>query len=173
MLALDVVRLEAGLILLEVDYTSSRHALNPEQSYSPFEIGLGRLVDFEGGPFVGKLALERERRAGGPARRLVGLRLDWYGIEGLYDAQGLPPAISPVVDRSPVPVFAGGRQIGKVTSLGWSPIQKQAIALASVPAAYETPGSTVAVEWSVEGRRGRVPAEVVDLPFLDLPRKRA
>jgi aminomethyltransferase len=173
MLALDVVRLEAGLILLEVDYTSSRHALNPEQSYSPFEIGLGRLVHLDAGPFVGSLALQREQAAGGPPRRLVGLRLDWYGIEGLYDAQGLPPAISPVVDRSPVPVFAGGRQVGKVTSLGWSPILKQAIALASVPAAHEAVGTRVTVEWTVEGRRGRVEAEVVELPFLDLPRKRA
>src|SRR5512143_1509017 len=106
MVALDVVRLEAGLILLEVDYTSARHAMNPEQHYSPFEIGLGRLVSFDKGDFVGRLALEREQRAGGPARRLVGLQLHWYDIEGLYDAQGLPPAISPSVDRSPVPVFA-------------------------------------------------------------------
>ena len=95
MLALDVARLEAGLILLEVDYTSARHALNPEQNYSPFEIGLGRLVSFDKGDFVGRLALEREQRAGGPERRLVGLQLDWYDIENLYDSQGLPPAISP------------------------------------------------------------------------------
>jgi aminomethyltransferase len=172
MLALDVVRLEAGLILIEVDYTSARHAMNPEQNYSPGEIGLGRLVNFDKGDFVGRLALEREARAGGPERRLVGLQLDWYDIEGLYDAQGLPPAISPAVDRSPVPVFAGGRQVGRATSHGWSPILKQAIALASVPPAHEEVGSKLAVEWSVEGRRGRVGATVVELPFLDLERKR-
>jgi len=172
MLALDVVRLEAGLILLEVDYTSARHAMNPEQNYSPFEIGLGRLVDFDKGDFVGRLALERERAAGGPSRRLVGLQLDWYDIEGLYSAQGLPPAISPVVDRSPVPVFAGGSQVGRVTSLGWSPILKQALALASVPPKHEATGSKLSVEWTVEGRRGRVGATVVATPFLDLPRKR-
>jgi aminomethyltransferase len=173
MLALDVVRLEAGLILLEVDYTSARHAMNPEQNYSPAEIGLGRLVSFEKGDFVGRLALEREARAGGPSRRLVGLQLDWYDIEGLYDAQGLPPAISPIVDRSPVPVFAAGRQVGRATSLGWSPILKQAIALASVAPAHEALGTRLGVEWTVEGRRGRVAATVVDLPFLDLERKRA
>jgi aminomethyltransferase len=181
MLALDVARLEAGLVLIEVDYTSARHALNPEQSYSPFEIGLGRLVDLGKAPFVGQLALRREQARGGPPRRLVGLTLDWYGIEGLYSAQDLPPAISPVVSRAAAPVFAppgpGGiradRQIGRVTSLGWSPILKQAIGLASVPAAYEAPGSKLAVEWTVEGRRGRVAATVVPLPFLDLPRKRA
>ena len=173
MLALDVTRLEAGLILIEVDYTSARHALNPEQNYSPFEIGLGRLVNFDKGDFVGRLALEREQRAGGPGRRLVGLQLDWYDIEALYTAQDLPPAISPIVDRTPVPVFAGSRQVGKATSHGWSPILKQAIALASVPPRYEATGTQLEVEWTVEGRRGRVGATVVGLPFLDLDRKRA
>ena len=173
MLALDVVRLEAGLILLEVDYTSARHAMNPEQNYSPGEIGLGRLVSLDKADFVGRLALQREARAGGPARRLVGLQLDWYGIEGLFSAQGLPPAISPIVDRSPRPVFLGGRQVGRATSVGWSPILKQAIALASVPPSHEPLGSKLDVEWTVEGRRGRVPATVVELPFLDLERKRA
>jgi aminomethyltransferase len=173
MLALDAVRLEAGLILLEVDYTSARHAMNPEQNYSPGEIGLGRLVSVDKADFVGRLALEREARAGGPPRRLVGLQLDWADIEGLFSAQGLPPAISPVVDRSPRPVYVGGRLIGKATSVGWSPILKQAIALATVPPSHEAPGSRVDVEWSVEGRRGRVASTVVELPFLDLERKRA
>jgi aminomethyltransferase len=173
MLALDVVRLEAGLILLEVDYTSARHAMNPEQNYSPYEIGLGRLVSFDKADYVGRLALEREQRAGGPARRLVGLQLDWYGIEGLFSAQGLPPAIQAAVDRSWRPVFVGGRQVGHATSVGWSPILKQAIALASVPPSHEPVGSRLDVEWTVEGRRGRVPATVVALPFLDLERKRA
>jgi aminomethyltransferase len=173
MLALDVTRLEAGLILLEVDYTSARHAMNPEQNYSPFEIGLGKLVSFDKGDYVGRRALLAEQAAGGPARRLVGLQLDWYDIERLYDEQGLPPAISPTVDRSPVPVFDGGKQVGKATSHGWSPILKQAIALASVAPRYERTGSKLQVEWTVEGRRGRVGATVVELPFLDLDRKRA
>ena len=95
--------------------------------------------------------------------------------EASYSRQGLPPAISPSIDRSAIPAFAprGDRQIGKVTSHGWSPILKQAIGLASVPPAYEAPGSKLAVEWTVEGHRGRVDATVVPLPFLDLPRKRA
>jgi aminomethyltransferase len=173
MLALDVTRLEAGLILLEVDYTSARHAMNPEQNYSPFEVGLGKLVSFDKADYVGKRALLAEQAAGGPARRLVGLQLDWYDIERLYDEQGLPPAISPTTDRSPIPVFDGNRQVGKATSHGWSPILKQAIALGSVPPRYDRTGTRLGVEWTVEGRRGRVNATVVELPFLDLPRKRA
>ena len=88
---------------------------------------------FDKADYVGRRALKAEQAAGGPPRRLVGLILDWYDIERLYDEQGLPPAISPTTDRSPVPVFAeAGRQVGKATSHGWSPILKQAIALASV-----------------------------------------
>jgi aminomethyltransferase len=175
MLALDVVRLEAGLVLLEVDYTSARHALNPDQNYSPYELAMGRLVDLAKAPFVGQLALRREQARGGPKRRLVGVALDWNAIEHLYSAQDLPPAISPNIDRSPVPVFASrdGKQVGKLTSHGWSPILKGAVGLASVPAAYEAVGTHLEAEWSVEGRRGRVAATVVPLPFLDLERKRA
>ena len=173
MLALDVTRLEAGLILLEVDYTSARHAMNPEQSYSPFEIGLGKLVRFDKADYVGRRALEAEQAGGGPARRLVGLQLNWYDIERLYDEHGLPPAISASVDRSTTPVWDGARQVGKATSQGWSPLLKQAIALASVAPRHERTGTRLQVEWTVEGRRGRVNATVVELPFLDLPRKRA
>ncbi len=173
MLALDVTRLEAGLIMLEADYTSARHAMNPEQNYSPFEVGLGRLVRFDKADYVGRRALQAEQAAGGPSRRLVGLQLDWHGIEALFDAQGLPPSVSPTVDRAPVPVFADGRQVGRVTSHGWSPILKQAIALASVPARHDRVGARLQVEWTVEGRRGRVGATVVELPFLDLERKRS
>ena len=176
MLALDVVRLEAGLILLEVDYTSSRHAVIPEQAYSPFEIGLGRLVALDKpGDFVGRRALLAERKAGGPARRLVGLELEWRDIEALHAAQGLPPAAPAMVSRSAVPLFAdgGGRQVGRMTSSGWSPILKTAIGLGSVPVGHATIGTRLAAEWTVEAHRGRVDATVVELPFLDLPRRRA
>jgi aminomethyltransferase len=175
MLALDVVRLEAGLVLLEVDYTSARHALNPEQNYSPYELAMGRLVDLGKADFVGRLALQREQAKGGPKRRLVGVSLDWNAIEALYSAQDLPPAISPSIDRTPVPIFGGrgGGQVGKLTSHGWSPILKGAFGLASVPPAYEAIGTRLQAEWTVEGRRGRVEAKVVPLPFLDLERKRA
>jgi aminomethyltransferase len=173
MLALDVVRLEAGLILLEVDYTSSRHALIPDQSYSPYEIGLGRLVKLDKpGPFVGKGALRREQAAGGPPRRLVGLEVDWTGVEAMHAAQGLAPVVPAAAWRTPIPVYSPVRQVGRATSGTWSPILKRTIALASVDAAIATPGTRLEMEWTVEARRGRVAATVTELPFLDLPRKR-
>ncbi|MDP9341912.1 MAG: aminomethyltransferase family protein [Actinomycetota bacterium] len=172
--ALDLVRLEAGLILLEVDYTSSRHAVIPEQAYSPFEIGLGRLVDFEKpAPFVGRLALEQERDAGGAPRRLVGLEIDWTGVERLYQDQGLFPVFEGAAWRTHVPVFSGSRQVGRATSGTWSPILKKNIALAQIEAERAEPGTRLEIEWTVEARRGRAAAIVTALPFFDPPRKRA
>ena len=174
MLALDMARLEAGLILIEVDYTSSTQALVPAQSYSPFEIGLGRLVNLDKqADFVGKRALIAERDSGGPARRLVGLSIDWPSIETNFEVQGLPIHVPAAAWREQVPVYADGRQIGRATSGTWSPTLKKHIAMASLDTRYETPGTRVAIEQSVEGRRGRAVATVVPLPFFDPPRKRA
>jgi aminomethyltransferase len=173
-LALDVARVEAGLVLIEADYTSVRHALIPEQAYSPFEIGLGRLVSFDKAEFVGKRALMTEQAKGGPARRLVGLTLEWAGIEEAFARQGLSPALSPLASREPVPVFDGrNRQIGRMTSSAWSPILKQLVGLASVETKASSAGDELWVEWTVEARRGKVRAVVTPLPFLDLPRKRS
>jgi aminomethyltransferase len=173
MLALDVVRLEAGLILIEADYTSAIHSHIPSQNYSPYEIGLGKLVDLAAGDFIGRRALVAEMAADGPPRRLVGLNIEWPEIEALYAAQGLAPYAPPIVSRTPVPIFAGGRQVGRVTSTGWSPILKKMLGLASVGLAHARTGTRLAMEWTVEARRGTVAATVVDLPFFDPPHKRA
>lgn len=175
MLALDIARIEAGLILIEVDFDSVRRALIPEQSYSPFELGiLGRFVDFaKPTNFVGRGALEREQERGGPPRRLVGLMLDWEPLEELYRSRGLTAALDPAPSRVAVPLYARNRQIGKATSTAWSPTLKEVIALASVEAAHSDVGTRIDVEWTVEARRGRVPATVVELPFFNPERKTA
>ena len=170
--ALDVVRLEAGLILVDVDYVSVLHAETPDHEYSPFEIGLDRLVDFGKRDFVGRRALAAEQAAGGPHRRLAGLVLDWDDVQARFDRHGLPPAISAVVQRDPVPIYARRSQVGRTTSLGWSPMLKQLLALASVDPDHAAPGTRLKVEWSVEGERSTVGATVVELPFLDLERRR-
>ena len=171
--ALDVARVEAGLIMAEVDYIGSRHAISAEQEYSPFEIGLGGLVDFGKGDFVGRRALELEQAAGGPPRRLAGIELDWDGIEAVFAKHDQPPGVSAMVQRDPVPVYDGSKRIGRATSIVWGPTIKKMIGFASVPPTFASLGSRLSVEWSVEGERGKVAATVVELPFLDLPRKRS
>ena len=105
---MDVARVEAGLILIEAEYTSARHAMAPEQQYSPFELGLraGWSTSQKAYDFNGRRALLAEQKAGGPARRLVGLELDWSGIEGMYAKHGLAPAISAdACTATPMPVY--------------------------------------------------------------------
>jgi aminomethyltransferase len=172
--ALDICRLEASLILIEAEYTSARHAFAPELKYSPFEIGLGRLVKFDkAAEFTGKRALLAERDAGGPERRLVGLELDWSAIEAMYARHDLAPQISPLVQRAPVPVHREGMQVGRATSVGWGPTIKKMVGFGSVDKGLTKLGTRLSVEWTVEGERGKVGASVVPMPFLDLDRKRA
>jgi aminomethyltransferase len=172
--ALDICRLEASLILIEAEYTSARHAFAPELKYSPFEIGLGRLVAFDKeAAFTGRRALLVEREAGGPERRLVGLELDWPAIEAMYARHGLAPQISPQVQRAPVPVYREGVRVGRATSVGWGPTIKKMVGFGSLDKSLVKLGTRVSVEWTVEGQRGKVGATVVPTPFLDLDRKRA
>ena len=172
-LALDVVRVEAGLIMAGVDYISAHHALTPEQSYSPGELGLGGLVRLDKDvPFVGQAALRREAEAGGPPRRLVGLDLDWADLERLYARHGLSPALSPNAWRDEIPIYDFGEQVGRATSGSWSLVLKKNLAIGTVAAASAEIGTELEMEWSVEGERGSIGAEVVALPFFDPPRKR-
>ncbi|MGZ4872637.1 MAG: aminomethyltransferase family protein, partial [Candidatus Angelobacter sp.] len=115
MLALDVARIEAGLLLIEVDYISSKKALIPEQKYSPYELGFGKMVHLDKENFVGKAALARQQKDG-VGRQLVGLEMDWVEIEERYEKFGLTPAAPAQASRVHVPVYLGGKQVGKATS---------------------------------------------------------
>jgi glycine cleavage system T protein (aminomethyltransferase) len=172
MQALDVLRVEAGLILLDSEFTSVRNAFSLEQEYSPYELGLGRLVDLGKRRFVGKRALVAEQAAGGPARRLVGMEFDWDDVEAAFARHGLPAVLAAGTSRSAVPVYRGSRQVGRATSVTWSPVLKRVIALGIVEESVSRVGSGLQVEWTVEGARERAGATVVKLPFLDLARKR-
>jgi aminomethyltransferase len=171
--AMDVARVEAGLLLIDAEYTGSRWAVSPEQEYSPFELGFEWMVKLDKPLFVGRKALLAERAAGGPPRRLVGLAYDWEGIETAFAAHGLPPALVPETSSERVPVYRGRRAVGRVTSRTWSPTLKRVIALGSVGREHAEPGTLLETEWDVEGHRHRVEATVEKLPFLDLPRRRA
>ncbi len=172
MLALDVARVEAGLLLIEVDFNSSKKALIESQKYTPYEMGLGRLVQLDTRPFVGRTPLAEEHRRG-PARQIVGLDISWPAIEALYDDIGLAPQVSAAASRVAVPVYKVGRQVGRATTTTWSPVLKKMIALATVAAPHTAPGTELECEVTVEAVRHRVPATVVKTPFFNPPRKTA
>jgi aminomethyltransferase len=172
MLALDVARIEAGFVLIEVDYTSSRKALIAAQAYTPHEIGLGRLVTLEKENFIGRSALAEESRRGAK-RRLVGLEVDWTEVEARFEEAGLAPQVPSTASRAAVPVYAGGAQVGKATSTTWSPTLKKMIAIGMVASGHAEPGTRLQMEMTVEAARRRVAASVVPMPFFNPPRKTA
>jgi glycine cleavage system T protein (aminomethyltransferase) len=172
MLALDVARVEAGLLLVDVDFHSSKKALIESQKYSPFEMGLGRLVQLDKGPFVGRAALVEEHRRGF-TRKIVGVEIDLPVVEALYDQLGMAPQIPAAASRVAVPVFKGGQQIGRATTTTWSPVLKKLIALATIDAPHYAEATPIEFEITIEARRHRVPAKIVKTPFFNPPRKTA
>jgi aminomethyltransferase len=132
--ARDTLRLEAGLPL---------HGHELGEGITPLQAGLGWVVRWDKGDFIGRdaLAAEKER---GVARRLRGL-----AVEGRR-----PP-------REGQPVLVGGEVVGEVTSGNFSPTLGHGIALAFLPPDVEE-GAQVAID--VRGTE--VPATVVRTPFV-------
>jgi aminomethyltransferase len=172
MIALDIARIEAGLILIEVDYTSSKKALIDAQKFSPAEIGLSKLVDLKKETFVGREALAREAKNGAD-RALVGLEINWNEVESLYDKVGMAPQVPSMASRTAVPVYRNGRVVGKATSTTWSPTLKKMIALACMNRENSVVGTTLNMEITVEAVRHTVSAKIVPLPFFNPARKTA
>jgi aminomethyltransferase len=171
MAALDLARIEAGLLLIEVDYKSSRKALIPAHNSSPFELGLGWAVDLEKPGFIGRQALLVERQRG-PQWGFAGLEADWEALERQFARAGLPPQVAGRASRLAVPVYLGRRQIGQATSQAFSPVLKKYLALATLDSQHLEPGMAVEIEITVEYVRLRVGAKVVKLPFFNPARKR-
>jgi aminomethyltransferase len=170
--ALDIARIEAGLIMLDVDYFSSHHALIEARKSSPFEINLGWAVGAGKGPFNGRAALAAER-ARGAAWSFTGLEIDWASFERLFAAHRLPPQVPTVAWRASAPVYADGVQVGYATSGCWSPLLKKLLALAHLRAPHFKPGTRLQIEVTAEHRRERAMATVRALPFFDPERKKS
>lgn len=171
MLALDVARIEAGLMLIDVDYVPARKALIASQTSSPFELDLGWTVNLDKEHFVGKPALAAEARRGAQWR-FVGIELEWDALERLYAEVGLAPQLPSAAWRTSVPLYVDGDQIGYATSGGWSPLLKKYIALAHIGSRWAAPGTPVEMEVTVEHRRKRAAGSVVKKPFFNPERKR-
>lgn len=165
--ALDISRIEAGLVLIEVDYISAPRTFIPGQKSSPFEIGLGWAVKFaEGKDFVGRKALEAEAK-NGSTWATVGVEIDWVSLEKIYGAKDLPVQVTGRANRSSVPLYIGHRQVGYVTSHTFSPILKRYIGLATLETQFAKPGTELEMEFTVEHHRERGRAVVGKLPFYE------
>ncbi len=170
--ALDVARIEAGLVMLDVDYHSAHHAMIEAQKSSPYELSLDWTVQLDKEAFNGKRSLENEK-ARGPAWRFVGIEVDWDSFEALYAAVDLTPSLPTVAWRASVPIYRGGEHVGYASSGCWSPLLKKYLALAHLRAPHFAPDTNVEIEVTVEHQRRRANAWVRKLPFFDPPRKKA
>ena len=170
MAALDVARIEAGLLLIEVDYISSRHARIEAQKSSPFELGLDWAVSLDSGRFIGQKALRAEKERGWPWA-FIGLSIDWVDLERLFDKVNLPPQVTGRASRHPVPLYKNGKQIGQLTSSTFSPLLKKYIGLGTVLREHAAIGTPVEIEITVEYSRERGRATIVKTPFFNPARK--
>ena len=189
--SVQVARTEAGLIVPGIDYTRAGSDLNiasyalveGEGAVSPFEIGLGRFVNFDKpSPFIGREALLDEQANGGPARRLVGLDVAWPDIVALYEQAGEAPEVTRRIDYRRHRVLHDGEAVGKATSLCWSPTIRRQIALGQVERRCSETGTALAVKWQEHGSAlrpellddvvsGTIRATVVPLPFVPKAKK--
>lgn len=172
LLALDMARIEAGLMLIDVDYVPARKALISSQYSTPFELDLAWTVNLDKERFIGRQALAEEK-ARGPQWLFTGVEVDWDSLERLYAEVGLATRVPGAAWRMSVPIYASGEQVGYATSGAWSPLLKKYIALAHLRAQWAKPGTPLEMEITVEHRRRRAAITVVKKPFFDPPRKRA
>ena len=121
-------------------------------------MGLGWTVALDKpGYFVGRRALEREAREGS-AWKMVGLEVDWEGLERVFGDAGLPPQIPAMAVRASLPVRKDGRQVGYASTSTWSPVLKKYIALVHLQRPHYEPGTRVELEITVEHHRRYAPA---------------
>jgi aminomethyltransferase len=170
--ALDISRIEAGLILLDVDYISSRHAIIESRKSSPYELGLGWAVKMNKNNFIGKKSLEKEI-ARGPDWEFIGIEIEWDQLEKLYREVGLAPGLPSTAWRSSTSLYYNDQQVGYATSGTWSPILKRYIALAHVKSNFAMVGTALDFEIKIEHFRKLTKAKVVNTPFFDPARKRS
>lgn len=177
--AIDVARVEAGLLIPGPDYANAGpditgshtvSASDPEFYSSPFELGMGRFVDLSKEGFIGRDALAAEQEAGGPPRTLTGLDIDWRAVVEAHLERGIAPNISPRVEWVAKPVHADGNPAGRASSITWGPTAGKLIGFGHLLRRLGAPGARAEVVWEIPGAGESIeaPAEVVSLPFIDL-----
>ena len=179
--AIDVARVEAGLLIPGPDYANAGpditgshtvSASDPEFHSSPYELGMGRFVDLSKEGFIGREALAAEQEAGGPPRTLTGLDIDWRAVVEAHLERGIAPNISTRVEWVAKPVHEGGSPAGRASSITWGPTAGKLIGFGHLLRRLGAPGTKAEVVWEIPGAGESIeaPAEVVSLPFIGLSR---
>jgi len=173
--ALDVARVEAGLILIDADFVSSTQTLYEVQKTSPYELGLGWMVKLDQEYFVGRDALREEKKRGS-LRATVGLELDVKALEECYAEFDMPLHVPHEPWKYFYAIYSDkARQnfIGRGSSGVWSSTLKKYVVIARVEAKYEELGTVIYFEESIEAKSFPIPATVVKMPFFEPARKKS
>ena len=171
----DIVRVEAGMVLPAIDYARAGPDVVKAHSYglveeaysaSPFEINIGRLVDFSKGDFVGRRALYAEPQSPNSGRRMWAMRVDWRQLVWMYLERGEAPVINGKIRRiPPLSLLISSEIAGFATSVGWSSSLKEMIGFAHLPADLD-PSATVFLRWDESEQPIDVPIALSRLPFV-------
>jgi aminomethyltransferase len=174
--ALDMARIEAGLLSIDNEFISAKQTLFEVQTISPFELGLGWMCKLDGDFFVGRDALIKEKTNGTSRWNTVGIELDVTYIEKYFREFAMPLHLPEQSWNEAVPIYSDEAQehlIGRGTSGMWSPLLKKYIVIARVPPSCAKLGSRLWIEEVIEAQTFSIPATVVKMPFFDPARKRA
>mgnify|MGYP002397434734 CR=1 FL=1 len=171
--ALDVVRIEAGLIMLDVDYLSALKAETAAQTSSPYELGLGWAVHLQKGDFVGREALKKEKDSGSTPYRFITAVLDDLAYRRAFEDAGLAADLPVKAWRGMHPIFGSdGNQVGYATCGTWSPQTQKYILLAQVEPPFSSLETVLYFDAVVDRRRHRFPLTVVKGPVFETARKK-
>jgi aminomethyltransferase len=175
--ALLMARIEAGLALIGVEFSSSRFAYTDHERVTPKELGFGwmlRGIDDETRPFIGRDAIRRELAEKTSRWATVGLLLDWADHDRVYAAAGLvPPKDETPVEDEFMLYDDGGARVGYSTSQMYSPMLQRHIAIARVRPDLAALGTRVDYELTINHEYRTIAAEVTRLPFFNPARKTA
>ncbi len=176
--ALQMLRIEAGLLLLDADFDSSRYAWNDAHRSTPIELGwrwMFRDLGRDDRAFIGRRALEREIAGKTSRWAMRGLVVDWQDYDRVYDEAGLipPKDHTPVIEDWIVYDDDHREQVGYATGFMYSPVLQRHIAIARVRPASADPGTGVKLELTVDHHYEQVAARVARLPLYNPERKTA
>jgi aminomethyltransferase len=173
--ALLMARIEAGLLLIHVDFDASRLAENDEHRSTPIELGLGWMlngIDDDTRPFIGRRAILRERAEGTSRWKMMGLMVDPYDYHRKYTDDGMvPPKDHTPVHEDMMVYDDDVQRVGYATSFMYSPVLQRHIALARVRPEVAKVGTHLNLEFTINHRYVQVGAEVARNPMYTPARK--
>lgn len=133
--------------LLRIEAAVPEYGIDMDEDIILLETGLETAVSYTKGCYLGQEPIARIHHRGRDqtAKRLAGL---------VISSEEVPPAKAKVFNKD-------GKEIGYITSAGFSPILSKVVALAYL----KRNNFTVGLNHSVEINGTRIPAEVSKLPF--------